>query len=66
MLACLFACLHISCFRVVLPECGARASELFKEVGVPVTFNTYERMAHSSCGPQMAELKDWVQGVFKM
>jgi len=49
-----------------MPECGARASELFKEVGVPVTFNTYERMAHSSCGPQMAELKDWVQGVFKM
>jgi len=57
---------HGTADGVVLPECGARASELLKEVGVPVTFNTYERMAHSSCGPQMAELKDWVQGVFKM
>ena len=49
--------------EIVLLECGAKAAELLKESGVPVEFRTYERMPHSTCGPQMAELKDWILGL---
>lgn len=55
---------HGTADEVVLPECGAKAAELLKQSGVPVTFKTYERMGHSSCSAQMAELKDWLEGLF--
>lgn len=57
---------HGTADEIVLPECSAKSSELLEQAGVPVTFRTYERMAHSSCNAEMEELKDWIKDIFKM
>ena len=43
----------------VLPACGTKADAQLKAAGVPTTFKTYP-VEHSSCPPEMRDLREWL------
>ncbi len=45
---------------VVLPECGAKAAEMLKELGVDVTYGQYP-VEHGAHPQELDALKDWVE-----
>lgn len=46
----------------VLPECGARTSDLLQEAGVQVTSLLGYKMGHGACPSEMEDLRDWMKG----